>query len=237
MPERATLHHLMPRQRTPSGEAISDYVQSLIFDGRLRPGDRIQRDRIARELGTSQLPVREALLRLEAQGAVVIEPHRGAFVAHADEDTVREHWQLVGIFMGATAARVAQRGDPAVLAQLQGLVEAMGVTEDSHTMYQLAIRSTRLINASGGTVKVRNAIRQFGHQVPGNFFDRIPGSMAAARTGYRAIVGAIRSGDPDGARRAVAEYLDQVGNLVVEALAANGALSSGAGPEPEPSAR
>lgn len=225
----------MPAPRPPSGEAISDYVHALIFDGTLRPGDRIRRDEIAEELGTSQLPVREALLRLEAQGAVVIEPHRGAFVAPTDEETVREHWQLVGIFMGATAARVAQRADPVVLAQLKGLVEAMGVTDDTQTMYRLTIQAARLVNTNGGTVTVRNVMRQFGHQVPGNFFDRIPGAVGAARVGYRAMVDAIQHGDADAARRAVAEYMDEVGDLVVSALRANGAVvgeAVGAGADP-----
>jgi DNA-binding GntR family transcriptional regulator len=51
--------------RRSSGEQAAIYIRGLIFQGRLRQGDRVPQDEIARTLGVSRIPVREALLSLE----------------------------------------------------------------------------------------------------------------------------------------------------------------------------
>ena len=66
--------------RTSSGEQIASHIRWLIFDGSLRPGMRVPQDTIARNLGVSRIPVREALIVLEREGWVTIEMHRCAFI-------------------------------------------------------------------------------------------------------------------------------------------------------------
>lgn len=210
--------------RTPTGQAISEYIQSLIFEGTLRSGARIDREQIAREVGTSQIPVREALLRLEAEGAIVIEPHRGAFVAPVTEETVREHWELMGLITGLVASKVARRHDPTVIAELQALVTRMRRAEDPHAFNEAAVAATRLINHHGATAKLRNVLRQFRRQVPGNFYERIPGSMPCARTAYQRMLRAIQAGDPEAAQRAAIVHMRDQGDLVMAVLRANGVL-------------
>ena len=59
---------------------VKDRLLEGIVDGTYAPGSRIVETRVARELGTSQAPVREALRDLEALGVVEISPFRGARV-------------------------------------------------------------------------------------------------------------------------------------------------------------
>jgi DNA-binding GntR family transcriptional regulator len=73
-----------PLKRRSSGEAAALHIRKLIFDGYLRPGARVHQDDVARGLGISRIPVREALIALEQQGWVTIEPNRGAFVVPGD---------------------------------------------------------------------------------------------------------------------------------------------------------
>jgi DNA-binding GntR family transcriptional regulator len=209
---------------TPTGEAISEYIQSMIFDGTLKSGARIDREQIAADVGTSQIPVREALLRLEAEGAIVIEPHRGAFVAPTDEESVREHWELMGFITGMAAAKVARRQDPEVFAELESLLVELNEADDPETFNPVAVRLVRLIHLEGATPKLRNLMRQFSRQVPGNFYVRIPGSMEGARIGYERLVKAIGSGDEESARLAAADYMRKQGDLVSVVLRANGVI-------------
>ncbi|OLT31145.1 hypothetical protein BJF79_09135 [Actinomadura sp. CNU-125] len=60
----------------------------------MRQGDRVPQDDIARALGVSRIPVREALLSLKREGRVTIRPHRGAFIGALDEAAVREQGDL-----------------------------------------------------------------------------------------------------------------------------------------------
>ena len=211
--------------RTPTGQAISEYIQTLIFEGELPPGSRIDREQIAREVGTSQIPVREALLRLEAEGAIVIEPHRGAFVAPTSKETVTEHWELVGLINGLVAAKVARRRDPEVLAEFKALVAEMQTIDEPDAFLDISLRVSRLLNYNGATAKLRKLLRQFGRQVPGNFYARIPGSMDEARARYKRILKAVQAGDPDAARQAALTYMRKQGALVLAVLQENGVLT------------
>lgn len=68
----------------PLRQMVTRYLRSAIYDGRLPPGAAIRQEAVARELGTSRIPVREALRQLEAEGLVTIVPHSGARVATLD---------------------------------------------------------------------------------------------------------------------------------------------------------
>lgn len=82
---------------------VRDHLRNQIFDGTLQPGDRIVESRLARELGISQTPVREALRELEQMGLVVSFPNRGASVRRIEPKdaeemyTLRAHLEVLGV--------------------------------------------------------------------------------------------------------------------------------------------
>jgi DNA-binding GntR family transcriptional regulator len=75
----------MKFQNNPAGKVISDWVAENIIEwistGKLFPGQKIDQQQIATELKVSRTPVREAILRLEADGFVEVRPHYGAYIA------------------------------------------------------------------------------------------------------------------------------------------------------------
>src|SRR5512141_542083 len=84
----------MAREPAISRSALSDQVKGrllqAILDGRYPPGARIVETRVARELGTSQTPVREALRDLEALGLIETSAFRGARVRHPSAEELLE---------------------------------------------------------------------------------------------------------------------------------------------------
>ena len=66
----------------------------------------------------SRIPVREAIIALDREGWVTVEPHRGAFVRGIDADYVRDHYELYGLVFGLMASRVAEQADDAGRARL-----------------------------------------------------------------------------------------------------------------------
>src|SRR5207237_8707874 len=96
----------------------------------LRPGQRVPQDEIARELGISRIPIREALIALESGGWVTIELHRGAFVTALDEQAVRDHYELYGLVYGFAARRALARRPEGLGDQLVKLAGAMNRTDD-----------------------------------------------------------------------------------------------------------
>jgi DNA-binding GntR family transcriptional regulator len=81
------------RHKTVSA-AVADSLRQRILNGELAPGMQLRQDALAEEFGISRIPVREALLQLEASNLVKIMPHRGAVVAGLSADEVEDIFQL-----------------------------------------------------------------------------------------------------------------------------------------------
>jgi len=81
---------VLPDDRgAPAAERASVHLRWLLFEGRIRPGDRIDQDEIAASLGISRQPVREAVLGLASEGLLLIRPRKGVFVGRFDAKLVR----------------------------------------------------------------------------------------------------------------------------------------------------
>jgi DNA-binding GntR family transcriptional regulator len=93
-----------------------------------------QRD-IAVQFGVSQTPVREALRRLESEGLVVSDAHRGATVAEAREGWVEENYQIRAALESLGARLAAQSITDKQLAELVELNERMKVAGEDQGVY------------------------------------------------------------------------------------------------------
>lgn len=95
-----------PIFRSVLSDTVKDRLLEAILDGRYPPGSRIVETRAAREFGTSQAPVREALRDLEALGVVEIAAFRGARVRRPSRDELLEAY-AVRSELEALAVRLA----------------------------------------------------------------------------------------------------------------------------------
>lgn len=71
-------------------EIVFEKIHKKIIDGELKPGQRIIISDIAKEFGTSEIPVREAIRKIESEGLVKITPHVGAIVSLIEPDEYSE---------------------------------------------------------------------------------------------------------------------------------------------------
>ena len=133
--------------RTVLREQIKEILLERILRGELEPGERLVETRLARELGTSQAPVREALRDLQLLRLVESEPFRGARVRAVDDS------QLLPVFpvraaLEELAAREAARkadGDVGELErELEGMREA-AAREDWRTQISHDIAFHRVV--------------------------------------------------------------------------------------------
>ncbi|MCB8819163.1 GntR family transcriptional regulator [Microvirga rosea] len=81
------------RHRTISA-AVAEELRRRIIDGDFQAGFQLRQDALATEFGVSRIPVREALMQLEAEGLVKIHPHRGAIVSELSSEEVEELFEL-----------------------------------------------------------------------------------------------------------------------------------------------
>ena len=86
----------MPLNRTSLREQVYEILRDQLDTGDLKPGSVIRQDEIAQKLGVSRTPLREALLRLELEGFVIIKPRSGILVRRLTEQTIRNLYQMIG---------------------------------------------------------------------------------------------------------------------------------------------
>ncbi|WP_106401668.1 GntR family transcriptional regulator [Actinocorallia populi] len=208
--------------RMSSGEQVRLYVRRLIFEGVLKQGQRVPQDAIAQALGVSRIPVREALIALEREGWTTIIPHRGAFVNALDEPSVRDHYELYGLFYGFGVRRAVERKGTALAEPLRVLQEQIAAATDPETLHRLTLDFHRTVIEAAQSPRLRTMLRQMTDIVPGNFFALVPGADAVEREGVAAIVTAIERGYPELAEREYATMLRRQGDLVVELFHARG---------------
>src|SRR6188768_1357562 len=98
--------------RTVLREQVKDVLLERILRGDLEPGERLVETRLARELGTSQAPVREALRDLELLRLVESEPFRGARVRAVDDSQLLSVFPVRAVLEELAAAEAARNLDP-----------------------------------------------------------------------------------------------------------------------------
>ncbi len=106
-------------------DQVKDRLLEGILSGDYPPDSRIVETQVARELGTSQAPVREALRGLEALGVVEITPFRGARVRRPTRREIIEAYAVRSSLETLAARLAVPRMTDADLAELADNLEAM----------------------------------------------------------------------------------------------------------------
>lgn len=100
-------------RNTSRSEYVFRALRDAIQEGRLPQGERLREEDVARRLGVSRTPVREALRRLMARGLVQEAPGRGLVVVELNKRQVIELYAMRKILEGAAARFAAQHASPA----------------------------------------------------------------------------------------------------------------------------
>ena len=115
----AKLFELRPPLAKNASLVAVEVIREAIMDGRLEPGQRLKEEELARELGISRTPVREALLILQTDGLVEAHPNRGATVRSYGLDDLGDLYMLRAALEGVAARLAAERATPRELAKLR----------------------------------------------------------------------------------------------------------------------
>ena len=102
-------------------EQIYDYLKAELKRGSLDTGSFLDLNRLAKDLGVSRTPLRDALIQLEVEEFVTISPRRGVAVRSLALRDIQEIYQLVGALEGAALLAVAPGMTPDDFADLRAL--------------------------------------------------------------------------------------------------------------------
>lgn len=144
---------LTPLSRSVLSAQVKDRLLRWILEGQLAPGSRVVETQVARRLGTSQAPVREALRDLATIGLVEMHPFRGARVRQPAADELIEAMEVRGELEAIAARQAADVVDGATLDEMRALIERMRRCADDGDAHGQALANsdfhTLVVTASG----------------------------------------------------------------------------------------
>jgi GntR family transcriptional repressor for pyruvate dehydrogenase complex len=221
---------VQPIQRKSLVDTVAEQIRGLIHDGHLGPGNRLPTEsELVKQLEVSRTVLREAIGRLEAMGLVTVRGSRGMFVGELG--SVMNCVQMVRSAVAISARDLvqftefrraiecdaarsaAERAQPEDLVELETLCEQI---RDPALPYEQAFRldwrfHRKLLDLAGNEMmrNVMDVIREFvmASIVEGAPYQRDPD---VTYRHHRAIVDAIRAGDPQAAEHAMRDHLNSV---------------------------
>ncbi|MEV0583265.1 GntR family transcriptional regulator [Nonomuraea sp. NPDC050310] len=116
------------------GQMAYDVIRECIITGVMAPGEHLRQEELAERLGVSRIPVRTALMQLEAEGLVSFHPHRGAVVRTLTVEQVREIYELRVLLESHALRKSIARMTSARAARLRELGTALDEPHDSSSL-------------------------------------------------------------------------------------------------------
>ena len=124
----------VPRTRSRA-DFVYESLRDAISDGRIAGGERVREEEVARNLGVSRTPVREALQRLQQRGILILGPGRGLVVAQLGHEQVVELYAMREILEGSAARFAARHATTAEIATLYQLQEQLRTAEGDDMLH------------------------------------------------------------------------------------------------------
>ena len=197
--------------RMLSDQVSTLLVRELIF-GRLQPGQRINEAELARQLGISRNPIREAIRRLEERGLLVAVPRKGTFVRtflHSDIDEIFSFRIVVERF--AMEQALPQMTD-ADIDRIAGFVDAMVAAANANDEIALVENDLAFHLEICRLSKNRQTLHAFTNiqaevQMLITMAERQFESQMAAAVDHWPIVEALRTRNPQKAMDAIRDHI------------------------------
>jgi DNA-binding GntR family transcriptional regulator len=126
------------RNYVSKSDMVTDALRELITGGRLSPGTPLRQRQLAEQFDVSYTPVREALRRLESEGLVVTDVHRGASVARAESEELEENYRILAALESLAGSLAVSKMTDDDMAEIEDLYQQVAACDpDDHRLAEL----------------------------------------------------------------------------------------------------
>lgn len=214
-------------------ELVQNILRENILDGTLKPGTRLVIRQLAQELGVSQIPIREAIRSLEAQGLVTMVPHSGAHVSTLNVDEIHEIMELRSVLEGYGTRTVIPIKAEVVL-KLKECMEAMRVCVSSGNVSEFGKLNRNFHNIIYDQITNKKLYKLINETLHASERTRAVFKLSINRAKeslkeHEAILEALLAGDSDNAEDLVRAHRKRVGQIIIESINENREILPGSG--------
>jgi DNA-binding GntR family transcriptional regulator len=227
---------MMPSYNTPSSNPhrqlrnlVADRLRAAILNGEIKPGEWLRQEKLAAEYHVSQMPIREALKELSAEGLVEHVPYRGVRVIEFSADDIEDLYASRSFLEGKAARAAAARITADELGELKKMLVQMreDLQNGAFTEYHDLNRHfhTLIINASRRTYLIRT-LSQMWDAFPSMLWNNysltanraMPSRDEADVADHEQLVEALERRDADTAESIAHHHIHDSGQYLVEVL-------------------
>jgi DNA-binding GntR family transcriptional regulator len=199
-----------------SPELIAESLRQAIIEGHLSPGESLRQENLAKHFAVSRIPVREALRRLESEGWIELQRHRGARVTPLSDAEVREIYEIRASLEVTALQLAAPLHTAATLKRLAAILQRSHRAHDVSQYAQINREFHLALYAPAHRERLVAIIDSLHSQ--GERYLRLKLGMPAHKQRsdeeHQQIFDAVSAGDTEQAVRILRSHLLQTGELV-----------------------
>ena len=179
-------------------DLVAALIRELVITGELDPGEQLRQRDLAQRFGVSQTPVREAMRRLESEGLLICDTHRGFTVVAPDVGRIEENFQIRAALESLGASLAARKIDPGGLDRLRELNDQMRALADDNPGYAELNREFHFtVYEYAGSPLLLSLMRLLWASLHGG--PRVSRTHAESARQHDEILAALAEGDADAA--------------------------------------
>jgi DNA-binding GntR family transcriptional regulator len=208
-----------PARRRGLADEVADRIRDAIFTGAYPPGAQLREVELSEALDVSRGPVREALLRLEREGLVRSEWHRGATVISLSPEDVAEIDSLRGALERLAVQQLVANASEADIAGIEKAADRMQRVADEHEMVNCDIAFHDAVYTAAHHRRLQDAWHAIRSQVHLFLLTRIglstEGYLDHIPEEHRELAAALRSRDTERALAVFAAHRNHASEVIV----------------------
>lgn len=211
--------------RTTLHDQVSKRLRTMLIEGVLAPGAKLNERELSEQLQVSRTPLREAIKLLAAEGLVDLLPNRGAVAVQLDEADVMHAFEVLASLEGLSGELAAQRIDAMQLAELRALhyeMLACFTRRDLSGYYRLNAQIHSAINVAAANPVLTSTYRAINARVQSLRFrtNQNEAKWKLAVKEHERIVDALTAHDGAALRQLLVQHLQHKRDTVLELLRA-----------------
>lgn len=209
----------MPPKRSRPADVLAD-LRAAILSGNLAPGAPLRQDRLAASLGISKIPVREALLRLVAEGLVSVEANRGFTVAQLEAGEAEEVLDIRAVLECRAILLAVPLMCDAAITEASAILDEAESTSSIDRWGELNWAFHAALYRSADRPKLAQLIRQTSNQTERYIRVLISNSdyRSIAEREHRTILAACALRNGEAASALLGQHIRQTGDLIARFL-------------------
>ena len=211
---------------------VCNSLRDSIISGELGPGQRLKMTDLVQKFGISSMPIREALQKLQGEGLITIEPHRGARVRQVDQDFVSMVHELrttIECMLARKAASNITEKGLAELDRLQDEYDRVAEEGGAAKVVSVNLKFHALIYSFGKNQVALEALNNQSSLFRGlrTKYGYCAGRTEQASREHRRIIEALRRRDPEAVEKCLLEHCTNAGQEFIRLLEENQRLAAG----------